>query len=271
MRTPILFLCSCLALLPAAGAANTGEGVLTADGSEAALKAVAVEPGFGDTALLITEQPLPEGCTVFDAYTLASAGKLRGLAVTISQETKGIERAGLNALYHESWEGMLTNIGEPEVGIEQYDDETLKGRVSLSDGSFIGHSFSYDVRFEVALKRERPVLDATVTGGENSTAAQAYAAYYRAMMAGRLEEGKQHVIEEQAAQIAGEDVEFFLDMFQSNPLELTITSADEKGKTATLTAEGVVAGCMEDGQAKGTIEMVQEGGAWKVKSESWEM
>ncbi len=262
----------CLAaVLPVSLFADTAEGRLTADGSSVVLKSMTAEPGFGDTIMLITEGPLPEGCGLFDAYSLATEGKLRGIAVTISQETKGIERAGLNALYHESWDGMLTSIGDPEVTVEQYDDETLKGAVRVEAGSFTDHTFSYEARFEVGLVRERPAYEATVSGGDGSEAARAYTLYYQAMMAGRLDDGKEYVIQEQAEQMTGEDVDFFLDMFQENPKQLTITSVSEEGDKATLQAEGLIAGCMEDGSAKATIEMVNRDGGWKVASESWEM
>ena len=114
-------------------------------------------------------------------------------------------------------------------------------------------------------------MKVTVSGGDDSEAARAYALYYRAMMAGRLADGKKYVIEEQAGQMTGEDVDVFLDMFQENPKQLTITSVSEKADKATLQAEGVIAGCLEDGTAKATIEMVKQAGGWKVAGESWEM
>ena len=269
-RLPFLLL---IVLLSASvSAADKAEGSLTANGDVVSLSSVLVEGGFGDVSLLITEKPLPAGCGVYDAITLADSGDLRGVAVTISSETQQIERAGLNALYHENWEGRLGNIGEPEVRLDQLDESVMKGAVSLASGEFMDYTFSYDVSFEVALASERQVIEAEVSGQQDSSAAQAYAAYYKAMMAGQMEEGKKYVTHENAEQMTGEeDVEFFLDMFQELPHELTITAANENGADAELAVEGVIDGCKESQKVSAKVKLEKESGQWRVTGEAWEL
>ena len=254
-----------------APAADTVSGSFTANGDVVALGSVIVEAGLGEVSLLMTEKPLPAGCGVYDAFTIADSNVLRGVAVTISRESQEIERAGLNALYHESWEGRLANIGQPEVRIDQLDETVMKGSINLAGGEFADYTFSYDVSFEVGLSSERPVIEAKVSGQEESSAARAYAAYYTAMMAGRMDDGRKYVTQENAEQMVGEDVEFFLDMFQDLPHELIISAAKEQGDKAELTVEGEIVGCMATEKATGTVELERESGGWKVTKESWEL
>ncbi len=256
----------------AALAENTVEGSLTANGAAVSLRSIIVETGLGEVGLLLTDEALPAACGVYDAFTLANAGRLRGMAVSISKDTQQIEPAGLNALYHESWDGRLGNIGAPEIKIEQFDEKVLKGSIHLASGAFGEYTFSYDASFEVDLSADRPAVEAKVSGAGESRAAQAYAKYYEAMMAGRLEDGKVYVIEEKAKQMSGEDAELFLEFFQEgHPHTATITAAKEEDDKAELTVEGEIAGCMAAKRATAKVEMVRESGVWKVKLESWEM
>ena len=65
-----------------------------------------------------------------------------------------MEYAGIKALYHESWDGQLSNIGEPEIKIEQFDEQVLKGSISLASGTFGDHMFSYNANFQVNLSAD---------------------------------------------------------------------------------------------------------------------
>ncbi len=254
----------------AAFADNTVEGSLTGNGTVVPLRSVIVETGLGEVSLLLTDEALPAPCGVYDAFTLAD--RLRGMAISISKDTKQIERAGLNALYHESWDGRLGNIGEPEIKIEQLDEKVMKGTISLASGAFGDHTFSYNVTFQVDLSADRPAIEAKISGAGDSQAAQSYVKYYEAMMAGRLEDGKVFVTEENAKQMTGEDVDLFLEFFQEgHPHVATITAAKENGDAAELTVEGEVAECMGTNQVSGKVDMVKESGVWKVKLESWKM
>ena len=240
-------------------AADSIEGELIANGDSVKLSAVKVEVSFGEIGLLITDQPLPPGCGVFDAFQLAAAGKLRGLAVSLSKETQG-------------WEGQLGTIGEPELGIEQFTEQALKGSLSLAAGSLNDHTFSYDVRFDVGLKVERGPIEVSISGETDSEPAKAYIAYYEAMMASRLEDGKRYVVKENAEQMTGEDADFFLEMMQDgHPREAVITAVEQNGDEAVIHVEGEIQGCMSSKPAKAAVEMLREDSAWKVKLESWEM
>lgn len=257
---------------PAVFADDAATGALVANGDKVQLANVVVENSLGEVGLLITDQPLPSGCGVYDAFMLAGSGKLRGIAVSISKETKQKEPAGLNALFHDSWGGQLGNIGEPEFTIEQYDDNRLKGAIQLDAGSLNDHKFSYSVQFDVGLKTERPALEATLIGKTESEPAKAYIAYYQAMMAGQLDEGKKFAVKEHADQITGEDAELFLEFFQDgHPREATILGAEETGDQAVLRVEGIIPACQSADKGTATVNMVKEDGSWKVQLESWKM
>jgi len=255
-----------------AWAADSASGELTANGDRVELSAVAVETGLDQAGLLITDRPLPDGCGPYDAFMLASSGKLRGVAVSLSMATKAVEPAGMNGLFHMSWGGKLGAIGEPEVSIEQFDEERLRGSVALAEGSFADHTFAYSVEFDVSLKSERGPIEATIDGETDSAPAKAYIAYYQAMMALELDEGKKFAIKEHADQITGEDAEFFLEFFQDgHPREATIVSVEENGDQATLKVEGEIPACDSSDEGSATVQMVKEADGWKVQLESWEM
>ena len=252
-------------------AADMVEGSLTANGQMVPLRSVVVEPDLGEVSLLMTEEPLPAGCGFYDVFSLTPDHPLRGMAVTLSRETRQIEKAGINQLYHESWDGRLPTIGEPEIQIEQFDENVLKGSLRLAGGSQGDNKFAYDVHFDVGLATSRPPIDATVSGAGDSAAAQAYVAYYRAMMAGQIEEGKKYAIQENADQITGDNIELFLEFFQDgHPHEATITAIDESGDMAKLAVTGELGTCLETDTGTAAVELVKEADGWKVKSESWE-
>lgn len=253
-------------------AANSATGDFTANGNKVALSAVTVEAGLGEVGLLVTDEPLPAGCGVYDAFLLANAGKLRGVAVSISRDTRLKESAGLNAVFHESWNGLLREIGEPEFHIEQFDDEVLKGSIKLASGFSGDHSFSYSVDFDVSLAGARQPIEVSISGATDSEPAKAYVTFYEAMMGTRIDDGRKLVVKDMADQMTGDDADFFIEMFQDgHPRAATILSVDEKGKEATLSVEGIINRCMSSDNGTAKVEMIKEGGSWKVKLESWQM
>ncbi len=263
-----MFVVAAPVLLPAA---DMVEGSLTANGQVVPLRSVLVEPSLGEVTLLMTEEPLPAGCGVYDVFSLTPEHPVRGMAVTLSKDTRQIEKAGINVLFHESWDGRLGTVGQPEIQIEQFDENVLKGSLQVAEGSLGDDKFAYQVRFEAGLVTKRAPIDATVTGAGKSAAAQAYVAYYRAMMAGQIEEGKKYAITEDADQITGDNIELFLEFFQDgHPREAAITAVEESGDAAKLTVTGELGTCLETDTGTAAVEMVKDSGGWKVKSESWE-
>jgi Domain of unknown function (DUF4878) len=87
-----------------------------------------------------------------------------------------------------------------------------------------------------------------------------YEAYKKAMAADSAKEMDAQLKE------AGMDAKKAMAFMKAmQPSELKLTSLNVDGKKATLTAKGKMMGEMSNG----TIDMVEEGGQWKVVKQSW--
>ena len=117
--------------------------------------------------------------------------------------------------------------------------------------------------------RRRAAADAA-----KSPQAKVYAAWVKAVKAGDLAAWKTLVPAEASPQIEAQakemkktpkDVIEFLGMM--TPDENTITGLKVDGTKATLSVTGKTKG--EPKPSYGKVEMIQEGGAWKVGKQSW--
>lgn len=107
---------------------------------------------------------------------------------------------------------------------------------------------------------------------ESTPQVKAYRAQLAAMKAGDYEAYKKSMVKEagpqmdkQTKEMGKSPKEILAFMAMMTPSDITITSVKVEGKKATLTATGKL-----DGEAnKGTIEMAEEEGQWKVGHQSW--
>src|SRR5205823_13176493 len=96
--------------------------------------------------------------------------------------------------------------------------------------------------------------------------AKAYLAFDKAVAAGDMAAVKRGVSAEQAKEMGSEDFKKMFPLMQAlRAKNVKITGGTIDGDTATLLATGKD----ESGASTGTITMVREGGAWKVKGEEW--
>ncbi|HVO52478.1 MAG TPA: hypothetical protein VMV60_15900 [Thermoanaerobaculia bacterium] len=111
-------------------------------------------------------------------------------------------------------------------------------------------------------------------GAAGSEQAKVYAAWVKAVKAGDLAAWKKLVPAEASQQIEAQakemkktpkDVVEFLGMM--TPDENTVTGLKVDGTKATLSVTGKTKG--EPKPSYGKVEMIQEGGAWKVGKQSW--
>ena len=107
---------------------------------------------------------------------------------------------------------------------------------------------------------------------ESTPQVKAYRAQLAAMKAGDYDAYKKSMVKEagpqmdkQAKEMGKSPKEVLAFMAMMTPSDITITSVKVEGKKATLTAARKL-----DGEAnKGTIEMAEEDGQWKVGHQSW--
>jgi hypothetical protein len=107
----------------------------------------------------------------------------------------------------------------------------------------------------------------------SSPQAKAYAALLKAVQAGDFEAYKKCMTKESAKKIdqqiknTGMDPKKGMEFLKAMaPTDLKYTSLKVDQKKATLQATGKVGG---EGNNKGTIELEQEDGQWKVANQSW--
>ena len=107
---------------------------------------------------------------------------------------------------------------------------------------------------------------------EDTPQAKAYLAHVKAIQSGDYEGLKKSLaadvakqMDDQLKQMGKSPKEMMEMMKMMMPTELKFTSLKVDGKKATLGATGKVGGEAN----KGTIDMVDEGGQWKLAKESW--
>lgn len=244
------------------------KGTLSADGQTTELKYAFVDESDDNVIVLIADVPVAPDDVPFGGHQLAAAGKMRGLVVSLSKSTRKIEKL-YNAVFHPAWEGQFGSLGDGvQLDVRAFDDKKLEARLWLDKPmTFSEHTFQYDVTFSVPLgvKKELIPIEAVVTG-DDSPPARAYAACYKALMAGDIETVKKWVIRERVDALEQMNPREIIEFYQlAQPHEIRIVSVSIEGNAATLKAEGNV----KDGSATGTISMILEDGAWKVQKESW--
>lgn len=248
-------------------APGTATGTMTANGKTYQMKYSYADEGADDIILVLTDNPVAKENIPFGLNQLAMEGKVRGLVVTISRETKG-QVSGLNALYDESWAGQLGTLGNAVLKIDKLDSQALEGQISTPEqNTFSDYTFSFDVKFKTALgtpKQEEPV-EVTIKG-DGSPAAAAYAEYYKALMAGDIPAVKKLIIKKNAEQLDDETAGMIVDIAQAaHPREIEIVTTNLSDKSAELSVKGSVDGS----QGTGKVEMVVEDGQWKVATDKW--
>jgi hypothetical protein len=107
---------------------------------------------------------------------------------------------------------------------------------------------------------------------EDSPQAKAYRAQLKAIQAGDYEAYKKSMVAAAGADMdkqlkeLGKTPKDGMEMMKMMaPTDLKLTDLKVDGKKATLSATGKVAG----DPSKGTIELAEENGAWKVGKQSW--
>jgi hypothetical protein len=240
---------------------------MTANGKTYQMKYSYADESPDDIILVLTDSPLAKENIPFGLNQLAIEGKVHGLVVTISKETKG-QISGLNAIYDESWAGQLGTLGNAVLKIDKLDSQALEGQISTPEqNAFSDYTFSFDVKFKTALgvpKQEEPV-EVTIKE-DGSPAAAAYEEYYKALMAGDIPAVKKLIIKKNAEQLDDETAKMIVDIAQSaHPREIEIVTTNITDKSAELSVKGSVDGS----QGTGKVEMVVEDGQWKVATDKW--
>lgn len=250
-------------------AENSASGTLTVNGWGAELKHAYVDEGTSDLIVVLTDRTVAQDDIRFGLNNLSAEDKVRAIVFTISQETKELT-PGLNAIYHPVCEGQLGTIGNGVLTLSKFDSNEIVGEISTpNENTFSKYTFSYDISFAGSLgesrKTEPPIVEIQ---GANDPPSKAYAAYYRALMAGDKDELRKHVSSEGFNEVDEEALDMAIELAQmAKPTTLNIIGSEIKGNEALLKAEGF----SEGEKSTGSIEMKLENGEWKVAKDSWKV
>ena len=246
---------------------NSASGTLTVNGATTEIKQAYVDEGPEDLIVVVTDRPVDKENIPFGLNDLAAEDKARGIVFTVSKKTKELS-PGLNAIYHPVWQGQLGTIGNGVLTLSKLDNNEIAGKIStLEENTFSDYKFAYDISFSIKLGEPKTIDPISVEiEGAKDAPSEAYAAYYRALMAGDRNELRKHLASEINQKTDEETINMVIELAQAiKPTTLYITESAIKGNEALLKAEGT----RHEEESMGSIQMRLEDGEWKVVKDSW--
>ena len=261
----------------AAAALGSVTGSITSNGKTTSLKyAVAMpkEDPFDKkkkaTFVLVTDQEVPAKALAdeFEFMRWYDKANLHGFAVLINDEKRVVSGNVYDpALKHNGFSG----VGMQEVKLTTLTPARIAGTVSIpKPDDFFGDKYQYTATFDVPVAAVKaaapPPPKGTPLPAGGGEPAKAYAVYSKALAAGDIAGVKRGVTADRVKEMDSPDFKKMFGLVQAlQPKNIKITGGTIDGDTATLLATGKD----ESGTTNGTITMVKEGGAWKVKEEEW--
>ncbi|MGH7884199.1 MAG: hypothetical protein ACRENO_00735 [Thermodesulfobacteriota bacterium] len=250
-------------------AQNSAKGILTINGSSTDVKYAYIDEGAEDVFLVFTDRPVSKENIPFGLDNLSSEDKARGIVITILKSTKQIT-PGLNAIYHPVFNGQLGTIGNGVLTINKFSKSEIEGKISTpSENTFGSYIFSYEISFNVKAGEPKKTEPLTIEiQGAKDAPSKAYAAYYRAVMAGDKTEIRMHLESGSEKNADDETLDYVIDFARTfRPTTLKINGSEIKGKEALLKVEGL----RDEETSTGSVTMRIEGGKWKVLMDSWKV
>ena len=249
-------------------AGGKAKGTLTVDGNMVELKHAAARPLFDDIIILLTDNPVNKDAVPDGVATLSGQKKIRGIMFSISAKNKRLLGKGesIQGIYFYPVWDQLGTIGNGELKISKIEGDIIKARIyTTSENDWGEHKFSYDVNFTIDTRKVPPKIEIS---GAHDKPAKAFSEYYKAVMAGNVDEFKKFIANERLKEIEKEPgmMTFFIEMQQAmSPTVINIVSSEITGDKALLT----ISGSRGTENASGKIFMVKEDDVWKVDKEEW--
>ena len=263
-----------------AGAQNNVEGTLTVDNETFQLKNIYVFQRDDEVSVFMTVNPVPPDKIPYDIVDLAAEGKVTGFSVGISKEERQITAYSyFNLIYHKVFKGSgqmpMDNYGNLEI--KTFDENVIDAVLTLDTPAAAvcydcpeEHTYSFKVAFraDISAEKEEPVkpVEAAVSG-DDTPPGKAYASYYKAKLAGDIDELKKWVIKDHVKDLESEMGKMMIKLsMETDPKEIEIVETEISGNSARLTVKGKT-----DYQniATGSVTMVLENGQWKVETDKW--
>ena len=202
-------------------------------------------------------------------FDLADSGRMTGIEVTI--ENKKIIGGQIYSPMFKLQGNSFSAVGIHEFEPTVFKGGDVAGKLSMTHESSFNHvAFTYETTFHAIATAPKPPAEAKLEGtplaAGGGDPGKAYLAYTKILAGGNIAALQKAVSAARAKQMDDPDFKQMFPLVQAmEPKKIKITGGAMDGDKATLTATGASDGA----PAKGTIEMVREGGAWKVDKESW--
>ena len=266
------------AVAPCAFAADgKAEGTLTVNGKVTKVSyayARAVKGFFDktkeDVEVVLSDVPLDAKALEdqFERMKMADAGKLHAFEITIDAEGKPIS----TKFQHNGFKGPSpSGLSSADVFTKKtFDGKTVDARYkSAKPSEFFGNTYEFDVTFHADITHApKPVLPtaAETAAARKSPQAKVYQEFLKAVQNEDLAALKKLFTKEQATNLDQPDAKKMVGLIKAmTAMDIQILKLVEKGDTAELSVSG-----KQDGNVQnGVVQMVKEGGAWKVQREEW--
>jgi len=261
--------------------AALGDGTLTVNGKTVKLDHAyaTTRPDPFDkkktvTLVLFADRELPanvlkDDFAVMDAH---SSTKFNGVSAEIDADKQVIS----GQVYSSALKDMdnFSSTGRQKAELTARTASRIAGRLYLPEpDDFFKNTYVYDIHFDVPIvtaaqmAANMPKPKGTALPERGGDPWYGYQAYRKAVQSGDMKALKTMVTAEQAKQIDDPDFKkFFPLMQQMQPKNVKFLNGTVDGDNATLNVSA------KDGKesSTGTIEMIRDGGKWKVKHESWQ-
>ena len=261
-------------------AQNSVEGTLTVNDETYELKHAYVYQQDDEVVVALTDNPVTQDNVPFDLADLAYEGEIHGVSLGLSKKQKKVKTDSVyHVVYHKIFLGRGALKDPGKLTINKFNDKNLDAVLSVDKPTtyelYAGSkkpTYQYHAAFKVALIADgggssMPVE--VIVTGDDTPAGKSYASYYKAKLAGNVEEMKKWVVKSHVKDLDSEMGKMMVKMSMStDPKTINIVSTDLSGDSAILMVKGKTDG---KSSATGHVKMVLEDGAWKVDTDKWDL
>jgi hypothetical protein len=257
---------ACLSLAVPAFA-QTASGTLTVNGKKTALDHVVAVRKDGNVKVLIGDRDIP-AATFADSFAMMDVKGLSGVTVEITPEGK-IPTGSIYSPTLTKFGGDFSLAGSHKWE-GKVSGNTIEGTLSVKPGDFFDNTYEFSTTFRApivsaaAAAPPAPVLKGKPLPEGGGDPGKAYVAYILTVRAGNIPQILGAVSGARAKEAKPEDLKQMLPLIQAMlPKDIKITGGAVDGDHPTLT------GKEDGGTSTGTVDLVREGGRWKVEKENW--